>query len=113
MKILSVIVLGLALLGSGCTYYQVAPGTYPAVSKFDQSWSAARSAFADQGVPVTREDRSAGVLHGARDGISVTAGVRTQADGSVRVQFDTAGDVERDPGLIQRISNAYDRYMGR
>lgn len=113
MRIFSVIVLGLALLGTGCTYYQVAPGTYPSVSKFDRAWSATQAAFIDQGVPVTREDRSAGIVRGSKDGIDVTATLRTQADGSVRVQFGTAGDVQRDPGLIQRISNAYDRHMGR
>ena len=41
----------------------------------------------------------------------MTASVRTQADGSVRVQFD-ARDV-RDAALIQRISSAYDARMGR
>jgi len=103
-----------ALLG-GCTYYQAAPGVYSTTpaSSFDRSWGAAQTAFADQGVPITREDRSAGVLSGTRDGINVTANVRTQADGSVRVEFNTSGATARDPGLINRMTAAYNRNMGR
>lgn len=41
------------------------------------------------------------------------ANVRTHADGSVRVEFDTSGDTARDPKLIDRISRANDRLMGR
>ena len=43
----------------------------------------------------------------------MTAGVRTQADGSVRVEFNTAGATGQDPQLIERISRSYDRRMGR
>jgi len=100
---------------AGCTYYQTAPGTYVSkpVSGFDRSWAAAIGAFQDQGVRITSEDRSAGIVRGSRDGINVTANVRTQADGSVRVEFNTSGATERDPVLIDRISQSYDRRMGR
>jgi hypothetical protein len=107
--------LAAALLG-GCTYYQAVPGgsysTAP-VSSFDRSWGAAQAALADQGVPVARADRSAGVVSGTRDGITVTANVRTQADGSVRVEFKTDGATSRDPDLINRVIAAYNRNMGR
>jgi hypothetical protein len=101
---------------AGCTYYQTAPGVYssaPAPASFDRSWSAALGAFADQGVQVTSQDRGSGQIRGTRGGINVTANVRTQADGSVRVEFNTGGDTARDPQLIDRISRAYDRLMGR
>lgn len=103
-----------ALLG-GCTYYQAAPGAYSTspVSGFDRSWSAAQAAFADQGVAITREDRTAGIVGGTRDGINVIANVRTQADGSVRVEFNTSGATARDPELINRLISAYNRNMGR
>ena len=99
----------------GCTYYQTAPGVYTKTvpASFDRSWSAALGAFEDQGVRVTSQDRAAGQIRGARDGINVTANVRTQADGSVRVEFNTSGETARDPKLIDRISHAYDRLMGR
>jgi len=67
----------------------------------------------DQGVRITAEDRNAGQVRGTRDGIDVVANVRTQADGSVRVEFGTSGATARDPTLIDRISRAYDRRMGR
>ncbi len=91
------VALALALCTSllaGCTYYQTAPGvSAPApVSTFDRSWSAARNAMLEQGVRVNQE---------------------AQADGSVRVQFNTVGATTVDPQLIDRISSSYDRLMGR
>jgi hypothetical protein len=103
------------LLIAGCTYYQTAPGTYATTpgTSFDRSWGAAIGALQDQGVRITSEDRGAGFVRGTHDGINVTANVRMQADGSVRVEFNTAGATERDPALIDRISQSYDRRMGR
>lgn len=100
---------------AGCTYYGVAPGYYgtsPA-SAFDRSWYAAVGAMADEGVAITTEDRNAGIVRGVRNGINVTGNVRVQADGSVRVEFNTSGSTSRDPSLIDRISRAYERRMGR
>ncbi|MGB5616604.1 MAG: hypothetical protein WBM78_07185 [Desulfobacterales bacterium] len=100
---------------TGCSYYQAAPGTYvkKPVSSFDRSWAAAIGALRDQGVQITIEDRSAGIVRGTRNGINVTANLRTQADDSVRVEFNTSGATERDPALIDRISQSYNRRMGR
>jgi hypothetical protein len=53
------------------------------------------------------------VLRGTRDAIDVAAYVRPQADGSTRVESNTAGATSGDPDLINRISRAYDRRMGR
>jgi hypothetical protein len=105
----------LVLALGGCVVYEVAPGTYSTspVTGFDRSWMAVSGALADQGVHVTTQDRAAGVMRGSRDGITVTADVRTQADGSVRVQFGTSGATALDPGLIERISQSYERRMGR
>jgi hypothetical protein len=105
----------LAALLAGCVVYEVAPGTYaPApVASFDRSWNAALGAFDDQGVPITSQDRASGVIRGRRGAIDVTATLRTQADGSVRVELNTSGTVSQDPGLVERISRAYDRRMGR
>jgi len=116
-SIILVFVTSVVLL-AGCTYYQTAPGTYTtssssSVSKFDRSWSAVVGAFSDQGVRVTSEDRGAGVIQGSRNGIHVTGDVRQQADGSVRVQFDTSGATSQDSGLIDRITQSYQRRMGR
>jgi hypothetical protein len=104
-----------AALLTGCTVYQVGPGTYaPAPpSTFDRSWNAAAGAFEDQGVQILGEDRAGGVIRGRRGGIDVTAVLRTQADGSVRVEFNTSGATGQDPQLINRVSRSYDVRMGR
>jgi len=115
------ILVALVVAAIGGCYYPVpvAVAPPPAVvttsvpASFDASWSAALGAFADQGVQVTSQDRGAGQIRGTRDGINIVANVRTQADGSVRVEFNTSGATSRDPSLIDRISSAYDRRMGR
>ena len=101
---------------SACVYHTPAPGTYTttsSVSKFDRSWSAAIGALGDQNVRITSQERVAGVIQGVRNGINVTGTIRQQADGSVRVQFDTSGATSQDPGLIDRITQSYNRRMGR
>ena len=100
---------------SGCTYYEVSPGVYATspTNTFDRSWAAARNAFLEEGVRINQEDRSTGTLRGDRNGIQVAAYLRTQADGSVRVEFKTLGATTVDPQLIERISASYDRQMGR
>jgi hypothetical protein len=98
----------------GCTYYVPAgapvPG-YSTPSSFDRSFAAASGAMRDQGLAISVEDRASGTIVGKAGDGSLTAAVRTQADGSVRVQFNTTGAV--DPGLIERVSRSYDRHMGR
>jgi hypothetical protein len=116
-RILAALATGATLAAgvAGCTVYQVAPGVYSPTppGAFDRSWEAARLALLDQGVQVSLEDRAAGLIVGRRGGIDLTASVRTQADGSVRVQFDTKGATAQDPGLIDRVSRSYDARMGR
>ncbi len=107
-----------AILISGCTYYQPvpAPAVYTTVnktSKFDQSWSAVVGALADQGVRINVQDRGAGVIQGTRKDIEVTGNIRTQADGRVRVEFNTSGATKSDPTLIERITRSYNGRMGR
>jgi hypothetical protein len=104
----------IAMLGA-CTVYQTAPGVYstPSQASFDRSWNAAQNAFQDQGVQISSADRSAGVIRGRRGGIDLTATLRTQADGSVRVEFNTSGATAEDPQLIDRVSRSYDARMGR
>jgi hypothetical protein len=107
--------LAAAVLAAGCTVYQTAPGVYAAapVSSFDRSWSAALGAFQDQGVQIITEDRASGTIRGRRGGIDLTASVLTQADGTIRVAFNTSGTTAQDPDLINRVSRSYDMRMGR
>jgi hypothetical protein len=64
-------------------------------------------------VRIATQDRATGFLRGRRGAIDVTANLRSQADGSVHVEFNTAGETGQDLGLINRISSACDRRMGR
>jgi hypothetical protein len=99
---------------SGCTYYVPPPSTTVvpgAPASFDRSFDAAAGAMRDQGLTISAEDRNAGRVVGKLGNGTVTANVRQQADGSVRVQFDAAG--MQDPAVIDRVSRGYDRRMGR
>ena len=95
----------------GCVVYEPVPVSTQ--SRFDQSWNAATGAMADQGVSITTQDRGAGIIRGARSGINIQASVRTLADGRVEVRFDSSGETRSDPSLINRVSESYDRRMGR
>lgn len=101
---------------AGCYTYAPAPAAVyvPAgPSTFDRSWNAALGAMADQGVQIFQQDRASGTIRGRYGGIDVTASVLTQADGSVRVAFDTSGATSQDPQLIERITRSYSARMGR
>lgn len=106
------LILGSVTL-AGCVVYEPVPGYYPGGSNFDRAWGAALGGVQDAGVQVTSAEPSSGLIRGSKDGISVTVIVARQADGSVRVQFDSKGATQNDPGLGDRFSRAYDRRMGR
>jgi hypothetical protein len=109
---LRVAALGAALVASGCYYPPPAyPVTVGAPASFDRSFAAAAGAMRDQGLAIGTEDRSAGMIIGSAGSATVSASVRLQADGSVRVQFVATG--ARDPALIDRVSRSYDARMGR
>lgn len=103
----------LAMIVTGCTVYEPVPAYVPAPSAFDRSWSAAVGAARDAGVQIFSEDRSRGVISGTRDGRDVTINVATQADGRVRVEISARGPAGSDSNLVNDISRAYDRRMGR
>jgi len=108
-QLLATLTFGAILAVSACTYYGYPAGTVPA--SYDRSFFAAADAMRDQGVAISVQDQASGTVTGQRDGSTVTASVRPQADGSVRVQFNASDS--RDPGLLERISRSYDRRMGR
>jgi hypothetical protein len=99
-------------LATGCVVYEPYPGYYTSGSQFDRAWNAALGALQDAGVRVTSADTATGQIRGVKDGIDVAVSVVRQADASTRVQFDAKGS-ERDPGLSNRFSEAYERRMGR
>jgi len=107
------VLLALVLGLGGCVVYEPVPGYGTVPANFDRAWNAALGAVQDTGARVASSDPGTGLIRGSKDGIDVTVSVTRQADGSVRVQFDAKGPTERDPGLGNRFSQAYDRRMGR
>ena len=110
----------LAVGASGCYVYDPYhpypygyPAANPSAATFDRSWNAMLGAFSDQGLAVVAQDRAAGTIDGRKAEIRVTAHVFTQADGTIRAEFNAGGELAQDPGLPDRISRAYDARMGR
>jgi hypothetical protein len=104
--------LWLAALLAGCYAYPYPYGygytTAPGPSPYDRAWNGATGALVDQGINITNQDRAAGIIEGNRGNIRVTARLVSQADGSVRVEFNAGGALSEDPGLPERISRSYD-----
>jgi hypothetical protein len=107
-----------AALLAGCVYDPYYPYGYPTVvpgapASYERSWDAALGAIRDNGMNVVREDRVSGVIEGQKGGLRTTAQVIRQADGGVRVEFNTNGALSEDPSLPDKVSRAYDARMGR
>lgn len=94
---------------SGCVAYYPAPS---GPSQFDLSWDAAMGAMQDIGAVMGTADRNTGTIIAKKDGAALTANIRHQADGSVRVEFNSRGAVN-DTALANQVSQAYQRRMGR
>ncbi len=106
-----VMILG---LWSCYVYEPYPPPPYPPYpAAFDRSWSAALAACDDLGIRILSADRGQGIIRGSGEGSDVTITVQTQADGRVRVQFNTKSPAGHETGLSERLSRAYDRRMGR
>jgi uncharacterized lipoprotein YajG len=110
VRIAAILMVGLTTL-AGCAAQEPLPVAAP--STFDRAWSAALSAAQEEDVRIVTEDRVAGLIRGVKGEQEVTINLRTQADGSVRVEISARGPKGSDPGLASRISRAYDRRMGR
>ncbi len=105
-----------ATLVSGCVVYEpvpVASAPPSAAQRFDRSWNAATGALVDQGLTIVSQDRGAGVIRATRGDITIVANLQSLADGRIQVKFGSTGATEGDPGLIHRVSESYERRMGR
>jgi len=101
---------------SGCVVYEPVPVTsmpQTLTQRFDRSWNAANGALVDQGLTIVAQDRGSGVIRATRGDITIVANVQSLADGRVQVKFGSTGATDADPGLIHRVSESYDRRMGR
>jgi hypothetical protein len=110
------ILLALVILAGCYVYPYPPPGPpyyYHGPNSYERSWNAALDAMDDVGVRIVSSDRNSGVITGFKDGVDTTITIRTQADGRVRVEFSSRGPSGQDPGLSNRIYQAYERRMGR
>src|SRR4029450_4909125 len=89
---------------AGCTYYQAVPVAPSGPGTFDRSWNAALGAADDLGVSVTSADRTSGFIYGTTPTDNVTISVLTQADGSVRVEFNVKSPAGEENYLAHRLS---------
>jgi len=101
-------------LASGCVVYEPVPVSQPSLQeRYDRSWSAAAGALSDQGLTITQQDRGSGWIVGTRGNTTIVATVVTLPDGRIQVRFDSRGATGADPELMNRVSDSYDRRMGR
>ena len=113
IPMLGTLFLALVLTMSGCVVYEPVTVGPTVQQRFDRSFAAASSAMSDQGLAIAAQDRGAGTIRGTKDGTTIVATLRTLPDGSIEVRFDSSGAGGNDPNLIHRVSEGYDRRMGR
>jgi hypothetical protein len=101
-RIAALILLTLGL--AGCAVYEPVP-----VDPMQAPWEAAIGAIGDAGLTLVTADRSSGTIRGTRGAAEGTILVRMRNDGRVGVEINSAGE----PGLTQRLTDAYNRRMGR
>jgi hypothetical protein len=101
-KFAALLLLSLGL--AGCVAYEAVP-----VDPMDRPWQSAVGAVDDAGLQLVTADRATGTVRGTRGGAEGTILVRMRSDGRVGVEISSKGD----PGLTQRLTDAYNRRMGR
>ena len=99
-----VLVLGLA----GCVVYEPVP-----VDPMQRPWQAAMGAIQDAGLTLATADQATGTVRGTRGRAEGTITVRMRSDGRVGVEINSRDPEGREPGLTQRLTDAYNRRMGR
>jgi hypothetical protein len=112
-KLRWLLVVAVILLVDACVVYEPVPVVaQPTMrDRIDRSWDAAAGAMSDQGLTIVAHDRSAGFIRGTRGSTTITATLDLLADGRIQVKFSSAGT--SDPGLIDRVTDSYNRRMGR
>lgn len=94
---------------AGCVVYEPAPAPDP----FQTSWRAATGAIGDAGLTLVTADQATGTIRGTRGSVEGLIAIRGRHDGRIGVKI-TARDPDRaDPTLVQRLTDAYNRRMGR
>jgi hypothetical protein len=111
--LLCILIVILSSLLYGCVVYEPVPVPAHYRSSYDRAWDNALGAAEDGGVEIASADRTAGIIQGSAGPTSVTISVTAQADGRVRVEFNTKGPKGQDTGLNERLVRYYNMRMGR
>jgi hypothetical protein len=98
----------LALGLAACVAYEPVP-----VDPMQQPWQSAIGAIGDAGLTLVTADRATGTIRGARGNVEGIIAVRMRNDGRVGVEISSRDPDGRDPTLTQRLTEAYNRRMGR
>lgn len=107
-RILVLFALPLALALAGCVAYEAVP-----VDPLERPWQSAMGAIQDAGLTLASADRVTGTIRGTRGAVEGVIVVRMREDGRVGVEIKSRDPENRDPGLTQRLTDAYNRRMGR
>jgi hypothetical protein len=111
IKFIRLLLLLATLSLTSCVVYEPMPVAQPTLQqRYERSWDAATQAMLDQGVTVVAQDRASGTIRGQRGSTTVTAIVEARPDDRIQVTFNAKGE---DGALAQRVSDSYDRRMGR
>ncbi|MBL0142880.1 MAG: hypothetical protein IPP91_12450 [Betaproteobacteria bacterium] len=112
MKCIRMILAALAslLLLAGCVVYEPVPVP---VDPFEAPWQAATGAINDAGLTLVTADRGTGTIRGTRGAVEGIINVRTRPDGRVGVEISSLDPNKQDPTLTQRLTDSYNRRMGR
>jgi hypothetical protein len=102
-----VALLFLSLCVAGCVVYEPVPVT-PS-NPMAQPWQAAMGAMQDTGLAIVTADQATGLVRGTRGSAVGEIRVAMRADGRVGVEITS----QNDPTLTQRLTDAYNRRMGR
>jgi hypothetical protein len=101
------VLLALALGFAGCVVYEPVP-VAPS-NPMAQPWQAAMGAVQDAGLAIVTADQATGLVRGTRGSAVGEIRVSMRADGRVGVEITS----QNDPTLTQRLTDAYNRRMGR
>lgn len=93
----------------GCVVYEPVPAPDP----FDTSRRAAMGAIGDAGLTLVTADQATGTIRGTRGSLEGVIAVRHQPDGRVGVEISARDPDKVDPTLTKRLTDAYNRRMGR
>jgi hypothetical protein len=94
---------------SGCVVYEPVPAADP----FGTSWRAAMGAIGDTGLTLVSADQATGTIRGARGSLEGIIAVQYRPDGRIGVEISSRDPDKLDPTLTRRLTDAYNRRMGR